>query len=414
MNKKYNKYSQYLVTIIVCSIIVLVVCMIVELALMFKCENYITHNELNMANLVKFATMEQLEKRLNREPENYVVMVRLAQINEELNNKSAANKLYEKALKFSARSTYVIYNYALFCAKNNLYALSSALAEEIISKNKKTIRYKSEIYETIADNLEKNNEYDGAVRAYQVSFKYAKNVNNKNYLNRITNKYSTAYIKLADSLIEQNMVSEAISALNNSLKIKENALAKYKLSLIFLDVNKIRAQKLMEEVFIEEPYLINPYIYNSLLNELINNAKNSNDRSALNYYSVKYSRFKKSMGDIYLYKDDISIENSYIKTEKDNHYLVFTIKNNNKYKIDQLYLDVELFLNTKRYTVSKKVASLSNTLGAYEEFKNFEIKLPSNIEFVDVADHNYLILKYFAKKSVKAPNTLVKIDSLNF
>ncbi len=414
MNKKYNKYVSFIVTAIVTSIVVLVLCLIVELSLMFKCENYVNRNELNMANLVKFATIEQLEKRLKNEPDNYIVMVKLAQIYEGLEKYQEANKLYAKAINRSSRSNYTVYTYAVFCAKRGLYAISTSLAEELSASTKKTIKYKSEIYETIGDSMMNHNEFDAAVKAYQISYKYAKNVKNKLYADKIAHKYAYSYVKLADSLIEKNMVPEAISALNNSIKIKETPLVKYKLSLVYLDTDKQKAQKYMEDVFHSEPYLVNPYIYNSLLNELITKSKNANDLSALNYYSVKYNRFKQTMEDIYLYKEDIIISDSRIEHEKDKYILVFTLKNNTKYKIDQLYLDIDFFLNTKRYKVSKKVVHLARTLGPYGELKDYRINLPSNIEFVDIEGHNYLILKYFAKKSVKAPNTLVKIDSLNF
>ena len=76
------------------------------------------------------------------------------------------------AVKKSGRTYYTIYNYALFCAKRGLYAISSALAEEIINSNKKGIEYKARIYEAIADKMYSDGEYRGAVNAYQVSCKY--------------------------------------------------------------------------------------------------------------------------------------------------------------------------------------------------------------------------------------------------
>lgn len=416
MNKTDNKYISFLITAIVTSIVALVLCLIVELSLMFKCESSVTRNELNTANLLQFATIDQLEKRLILEPNNHVVMIKLAQIYEGLDKIQDANKYYTDALKYSYRSNYALYNYGLFCAKRNLYTIATALSEEISgNKNDKNIiKYKSEIYEAMADSMMKNSEYEPAVKAYQISYKYAKNVKDKHYLKNITDKFAYAYVKLADILIEDNRVPEAISALNNSIKIEETPLAKYKLALVYFDLNKVVSQKYMEEVFYSEPYLVNPYIYNSLLTSLINEAKDENNNSVLHYYTVKYNRFKDTLEDSYLYKTDISISNSQIITKKDKRYLEFNLKNNSKYKIDQLYLDIDLFLNTKRYKISKKIIHLAHTLPPYAEIRNYQIELPSNIEFVDIADHNYLILKYFAKKSVKAPNTLIKIDALNF
>ena len=414
MSKKIRIFIKYLSTALVTAIMVMVLCLIVEMALLFKCENYVTKNELNIDNLVKFATLEQLEKRLKNEPANYVVMVRLAKIHEELGNSYSANKYYVNALKISGRSPYVLFNYAMFCADNNLYAVSSALAEEISSTNKHSIEYKMKIYERVADKMLANKEYEGAVKAYQVAYKYSKTVKEKKYKKRIKDNFAYAYIKLADKLVEKEMISEAITALNNSIKLKETPLAQYKLALLYVDSNKIKAQKLIENVFYSEPYIVNPYIYNKLLTELIDEATASNNQNALNYYSVKYSRFKKTMEEVYLYKQDVEISNSVIVKDKDKYILEFDLTNKTKYKIEQLYLDIDLFLNSKRYKLTKKIVHLSDTLSPYGELKGFKIKLPSNIQFVDIADHNYLILKYYAKKSVRAPSTLVKIESLNF
>ncbi|MBR2068812.1 MAG: hypothetical protein IJ877_03525 [Candidatus Gastranaerophilales bacterium] len=414
MNKTKHKTPSFLTTAIVTVIVVFVLCFAIQLELLFRCENYVTKHELNMANLVKFATIEQLEKRLQNEPSNYIVSVKLAKLYEGLNEKARANKLYSDAVKKSGRTNYTLYNYALFCAKQGLFAIASGMAEEISGKNTKNIRYKAEIYEKIADVMFEYEEYKGAVSAYQISYKYAKNAQDEKYYNSVKNKYSYSYVKLADSLIEQKMVQEAIVALNNSIKVKETQIAKYKLGLIYIDFDKQKAQKLIEQVFKQEPYLVNPYIYNTLLNDLIDIAMKENNHSAINYYSVKYNSFKLAMEDIYLYKKDIAIDGSEIIKKKDKYYLVFNIKNTTKTKISQLFMDIELYLNSRRYRISKKVVYLSHALFPYGVIMGYKIQLPSNIDIVDVKNHNYLIIKYFAKKRTKAPNTLIKIDSLNF
>ena len=51
------------------------------------------------------------------------------------------------------------------------------LAEEISTLNKKSLyKYRAKIYNEIAESLDKNNEIEAAVKAYQIAFKYADNV----------------------------------------------------------------------------------------------------------------------------------------------------------------------------------------------------------------------------------------------
>lgn len=413
-SKKLSGILPFIVTAVVTALVVFAVCLALELVMMFRCENMVTQKELDTNHLLEFATMEQLEKVIKREPTNYLAMIKLAHINEELNRNTEANVLYQKALKFSGRSYYTLYNYALFCAKQKLYALSSITAEEILSNNKKNIRYKAEIYEALGDTMLTDNQIEPAVRAYQVAYKYAKNVKDDKYAHTVAKKYSLAYIKLADLYIENDKIEDAKASLDNSIKITETPMAVYKLGLVNIDTNKVKAQKYLERVFNTEPYIVNPYIYNSLLSELVKQAENAGNAASLNYYSVKYERFKKTVKEIYLYKNDVIVSNAKISKVKDKYYLTFDFKNNTKEKIEQLYFVVDVFLNTKWYRAQKKAVHLTNTLAPYESVENFKIELPPNMEFVNVEKNNYIVLKFFAKKSVKAPNTLVKIDALNF
>jgi len=414
MNNKIRNILPFIATAVVTAVVIFVFCFISELELMFRCEKIVTENQLNTEHLVEFATLEQLEKRLKNEPTNHFVMIRLANIYESLGKYQDANNFYRNAVKISGRSYYSLYKYAVFCAKRGLYVLASSMGEEILSNSPKNIRYKAEIYEAMGDKMLDNDEALAAVKAFQIAYKYAKNVKDKKYFNKIQDKYALAHIKSADFYIKENMIQDAIASLNNSIKVEETSLALYKLALINIDTNKVKAQKLMEQVFKEKPYIVNPYIYNILLNDLINKAKSTGDNASLNYYSVKYNRFKNIMNTIYLYKNDVLVSNSQIIKNKEKYYLVFDFKNNTKEKIEQLYFKIDIFLNSKHYIVQKKAVHLAHTIAAYEEFKDFRIELPEKMEFVDVKDNNYVVLRFFAKKSTKAPDTLIKIDSLNF
>jgi len=418
-NTKTIEYTKYILTFLATCVVILIMCFCIQFELLIRCENNVNTIELNVENLAKFATIEQLEKYLTNNPTNYMACVRLAKIYESLDENKKANELYSDALRISGRTNYTLFNYALFSAKMGKYDLASALAEEMSGNNSKVINYKMQIYEKIADSAVKNMHPMYANKAYQIAYKYAKNVKNTNDLQRVKDKYANSYISLANYNVKNKKIAEAISNLKNAINLNESPVAKYKLSLIYLPDNKARSELLMYDAFENDAFLVNPYIYNSLITGLINNSNEINDKSALKYYKVKYAKFKNKLSEIYLYKNDILIENIKLTNNKkflsgkNNYVLSFDIKNNTHHKITNLYLDIDMFLNSKHITISKKPVHTGASILA-GEFINYSINLDNDEYLINVKDKNTLTLNFYGRKKQKAPKTLVKIESINF
>ena len=255
--------------------------------------------------------------------------------------------------------------------------------------------------------------------AYQVAYKYAKSLKNKQYIAKIREKYAQSYIDLADSDIEKNSIQEAISDLKNSIKIKDSAVANYKLGIVYINVDKTEAEKYFAKVFKKYPFMVNPYIYNKLLNDLITESKTGENLHNPDYYILKLNSFKKSVAKYYLYKEDITIKNSHILPKKQifskekRYNLLFDIENNTKEKIDDLFMEIELFVGTKSYKINKKYISNAKPLDFYELIEQVKVELPKDFQLTGLKDKHEIIIKYFAKKNKRAPWTLLKIDSLN-
>ena len=101
-------------------------------------------------------------------------------------------------------------------------------------------------------------------------------------------------------------------------------------------------------------------------------------------------------------------------SDKKKYYLVFDLKNNTKTRLNQLFLEVELFINSKRYVIDKKVINGSNSLDFYDVMPEIAIELPDDIALMNVKNQNDIIVKYYAKKTNKAPWTLLNIEFINF
>ncbi len=420
MNNKNSNITEYIFTFLLALFVVFIFSLCIELNLLFATEQRVNQKELNMANLSKFCTISELEKRLFKEPSNYLVDIKIAQIYESLNEYDKANDYYISALKKSARSDFSLYSYALFCAKHDLYGTAATVAEELSTNNKFHNMYKAKIYETLGDNLDMDKQYPASNKAYQVAYKYSKAMNDNDYEKIMADKFANSYIKVADCDVTNNNPQEAILNLNNSIRIKDTSLARYKLGLIYVDFNKVEADRFISSAFKNNPYLVNPYIYNKLLNDLILESKENNKAGLMNYYSLKLSRFKKQLLQYYIYQNDILITNIKIQpvkkifSNKDKYELLFDIKNNTKYDLKSLFLQVELIVNSKIYTIEKKAVSYNNALGFYDELKGAKLSLPSDIRFINVKSKNDVIIKFYAKKTKNAPWTLIKIDQLNF
>ena len=78
-----------------------------------------------------------------------------------------------------------------------------------------------------------------------------------------------------------------------------------------------------------------------------------------------------------------------------------------------MLLKAELFVNGTKYDFEKKVISHTKPLEAYDVLRYEGIELPEELKFDDIAKHNDIFVRYFAKKVENAPWVLVKIDFLD-
>ena len=166
-----NKITKYFGTVFIGLLIAIFFSFVAELELLFRIEKEITNKQLNTANLSKFCTIEELEKKLAQNPDDYFLTIRLAQMYEAINKLDKANDFYKSALALSGRSNFTLYSYAIFCAKNNMYVFAATLAEELEGNSNKVNLFKAKIYEQIADNLDKQKNYPASVKSYQIVYK---------------------------------------------------------------------------------------------------------------------------------------------------------------------------------------------------------------------------------------------------
>ncbi len=420
MNNIFKNISikKTIITVLVTIVLIFVFATVVELELLFRCEKKVNFEELNMKNLSKFCTIEQLEQLKRNNPNNGIADIKLANLYASLNENSKAIDYYKKALVNTQRSNFSLYSYALFLAQNDFVNMATTLAEEITLDNVKSIEYKTKIYELIGDELLKTGEVDGANKAYQISFKYAKNTKNKELSEKICKKYAESYTYLADKCVEEHNIDDAIFYLKHSFKYKKTALASYKLGLIYRDTDLKTAERYVNFAIKTEPEIVNPYIYYSMLNELYDVANKYNMEAEINYYAVKKKAFNKLLNDFYLYKNDLILTDVNIVSKKKffsnnvKYYVVFKIKNQTQNDINELFIDLTLITDVEKFVFNKKIVSLASGALASNEEKEFYIELTDEITVEKLQKSNTLLAEFFGRKNIKAPLTIVGIKQI--
>ncbi len=415
MNKK--TLISCIVTIVVTMTIVYSIALISEVSLLWRSEKKVVKIELSKKIYNRFHTIATLEKRIQKDPQDYKAHIKLAQKYNEIQEYDSANVYFQTALKISERSNFSLYSYSMFCIERKLYNLALNLAEEISLYNKKAILYKAKIYESIAKSLDDDNEIEGSIRAYQVAYKYAKGVYSKEDFEKLKTNYAKEYIKMADIKIARKETKKAILDINNSLKIKETPIAQYKLALIYKDTNKVRAEKLIKKVLDTNPYVVNPYIYNDLLNNILEEARLLGNTNRINYYNNKITSFNKFLNKIYIFKNDVKISSIQILPKKkiffgkEEIFVKYNIENKTKTEINNLFMFTELYLGSRKIQFENSIATKTSAFysGSTKTIIN---KLPPDITEDNIVLTNDIIIKFYAKRQKKAPWTLIKIQQL--
>ena len=419
MNKKVL-FQDFITTFIATCVVVFFIALTIELHLLFKTEDDVYNETIKIEHFTEFYTINDLEKKLLESPNSIAIMLKLARLYDLADEDDNANKMYQRALKTSNRSNFALYSYALFCAKHGAVAISTSLAEELIGDRATTNIYKGRIYKSIGDYLYNSEQYQAAVMAFQVAYKYAKTMKDKEFLDVVKTSYADAYQKLADIRIKDKDVNQAISDLENSIQLFNSAPANYKLALIYLEVDKKHAERYMSKAFKIDPYIVNPYLYNFLLDDLIKISKDSGDVADHNFYSLKKRIFIKNLKEKYIYKGDIVLDNSNIQFSSKKLFhnkvysLFFDVHSTTKEPIKNLFIKADITLNHQLYSVTKRVVSPSHVLEPYENIEQVRFDLPETLVFYDLNKQNDIIVKYYAKKHLKSPWTLIKIEMINF
>lgn len=196
-------------------------------------ETYIKQGKLSFA-------LEHYNKLVRNYPRSYEAHMRLGNLFLQVKEPEKAKIEFYRAVKL--RSTK---RYDAHFALANIYISEDnfKFAQEILAPISNIARpdvqeKMGDFYHSWADRLYGVDDFD-AIRKYRESYNYYHRANSRK-TKESKKQVEKTYAKVAEDLVAQNKVEDAIKMLELSLEFSENALAHYKLARIYekLDENK--------------------------------------------------------------------------------------------------------------------------------------------------------------------------------
>lgn len=223
---------------------------------------------------------------------------------------------------------------------------AQALMDNISEKpQKKLIHYKGNVYNRIGNKLYDKGNYEEAAQKYEKALSYYKIIKAKE-TEAAENSLASSYVYLAEEKVKKIQIEDAISYLQDALKIVNAPIIKYKLALLLMNDNPDLACKYFDEVFQSEPNLINYDQYYIFLTKLAMEAISNGNLAQAELYQFRIKKMKDYYKSNILSVEDLQFEyskgtitlNKWKRQYNINLQLKF--KNVSKYNINNLYLNV--------------------------------------------------------------------------
>ncbi len=344
-----------------------------------------------------------------------------------------AGEICEIAVDY--KDAQIAYEYAILKTKPNNYTpyyklIKVLVAQEKFNKandlldnikdvtNKKLLKFKTKSYITIGDKYYSIGKFLSAAKSYEnASFYYNKfQKRDLKIENAILERIINSYIQAADIMVKNGLNTDAVRFLKRAEAYQpDNFEIKYKLAIIFSDLDPEKSVSYFNDLLEECPQNIDYGVYNRALMKSANIADLEGRTTEAKYYRYKIHSVDLFVNRKVLYKNDVETAIKSFKLKKiffnyplNFEYQVWNVSNND---IIKLYGDFVLCLNEKPLeTISVVVANKDKPMHSYSMVSNdvnveFKRKIYTQKEL-----ENYTIKVYLYKD--EKYKTLVKINKI--
>lgn len=419
MNKDVSEFQEYIKTVGWTLFVAIIVVFIMVIDLKINAGNKKLPLERSGITEYKDARMglDRLYYLEKENPKDYIINLKIAFLHEILKENDKAQENYEKALIKSNSAPFALYKAAVFYAKQHDTQRAINLAIMFpATKEKRTYEMKARFFAELANTFLTEKDYPNAIKTYKVSYKYARNTDDT-LENKIAKEYSNAYSEYADDFISKNDPIHGLQMLKNALEVYPDPYSKYKLGLMYQNVDDVKAQKYIEEVYSEKPEIVNIELYNKLLNKLVNDFNQNGEFSKANFYRLKLDNFKRKLVSNNIYKNDLEVLNLNINKQrrfiftKEKYNITFDLKNNSKYSVENLFVKIVIKPRGENNTeAEKKVIYRDNPLLPGKTLKGISIP----IEYGGNLLGQYGEMQILAKKNVLSNWTIIDYLTVSF
>ncbi|MBO5738110.1 hypothetical protein J6R97_02080 [bacterium] len=256
---------------------------------------------------------------LNRK--KYSVCMYVGEIYEAIGNYQNAQEAYQLAIEKAKVKNYAPYFKLIkvLVAQEKFLEANSILDSIKDKTDKDLIKFKTNSYIIIGDKYYSNAKFLSAVKCYEKAGFYYNKFAKKDLKidNSIKERIVNSYIQTADILVKSGLNSEAIKFLKRAEKYApDDYNVKYKLAIIFSDLDPELSVDYFEELLDKIPQKIDYEIYNTALMKSANIADLDNRPTRAKYYRYKIRSIDMFINRKVVYKNDIECFVKSFKLEK--------------------------------------------------------------------------------------------------
>jgi len=355
---------------------------------------------------------------------NYAVCMKVGQLYETAGDYQKAEYSYHLALKKAQDRVYTPY-YRLvivYIAQNKVKEAEELISEITDNNNLSLIRLKTRAYIVIGDFYYSENKFLKAAERYEKANYYYSRLkkHDKIVKKAITKRIINAYVEAAGVIVKNGRNSDAVRFLKKAQKYDpENNLIKYKLAIIYSDLNPIKAVKLFEDLMKKIPQNIDYNVYSQALMKSANIEDLKGNGIKAKYYRYKVHSLELFIAQKVIYKEDIDV---FLESFEVKKFLFrykmkanFKFKNNSPNNIYKMSTEFVLRQGDKEKqrmllnNVNKREPFLSNG----GELKDVIIKLGNNIYTKKELGKYYIDIYMYKDPKFKTLICTMKIPNKN-
>jgi len=282
---------------------------------------------------------------------NYAICVQVGNLYDSAKDYENAQLAYELALEKSKKANFGVY-----------YRLSKALiaqgkideARKLISSvrdmsDKNLIKFKARAYIEMGDKYYSSGKFLSAAKSYEKAKYYYDKFARKDKVveKSIKERIVNAYIETADVMVKNDLNSDAVRFLTKAEKYApDNFKIKYKLAIIYSDLDPLKSVKYFEPLMDECPQDIDYEVYTKALMKAANICEWEGKPARAKYYRYKIHSVDIFVDRKVIYKDEVEIypEEFLVKKFWLSYRLsgIFRLKNTSYLNISNLSADFVL------------------------------------------------------------------------